>query len=82
MRPEALPAGAEVEPQSLEDGELVEQLAALIRAYVARLQARPPAAPLAQWTDRLTATESVLFAVELLRAAEVTSFELAAMFNV
>jgi len=81
MRPEALPAPSELE--SLPDGELVEQLAALVRAYVARLQASPSGPPSgAQWGNRLTATESVLFAVELLRAAEVTSFELAAMFDV
>jgi hypothetical protein len=80
---EADPAAPGVEPHELPDGELVEQLATLVSDYIARVQASPPGPlPAARWADRLNATESVLFAVELLRAAEVTTFELAAMFNV
>ena len=82
MTPEALAAGQGVDPESLQEGELVEQLGSLVREYVARVQASPPGPlPAAHWANRLNATESVLFAVELLRAAEVTTFELAAMFN-
>jgi hypothetical protein len=68
---------------TLSDEELVEQLAALLREYVERVQAQPPG-PLAaaRWSTRLNATESALVAVDLLRAAEITSFELAAMFNI
>jgi hypothetical protein len=63
--------------------ELVEQLASLLKEYVARVQENPPG-PLAgaDWASRLNATESALVAVDLLRAAEITSFELAAMFNI
>lgn len=65
------------------DEQLVEELAALVKEYVARVQADPPGPlPAAQWATRLNATESALVAVELLRAAEITSFELAAMFNI
>jgi hypothetical protein len=65
------------------DTELVEQLASSIKEYVERIQESPPG-PLAaaRWPTRLNATESALFSVELLRAAEITSFELAAMFNI
>ena len=65
------------------DDELMAQLAALLKEYVARVQADPPGPlPAAQWSSRLNATESALVAVDLLRAAEITSFELAAMFNI
>jgi hypothetical protein len=65
------------------DEELMEQLVPLLKEYVARVQASPPG-PLAaaHWDARLNATESALVAVDLLRAAEITSFELAAMFNI
>jgi hypothetical protein len=65
------------------DEELVAELASLLKEYVARVQANPPG-PLAgaDWGNRLNATESALVAVDLLRAAEITSFELAAMFNI
>jgi hypothetical protein len=67
----------------LTDEELMEQLASLLREYVARVQASPPGPlPVARWAARLNATESALVAVDLLRAAEITSFELAAMFNI
>jgi hypothetical protein len=68
---------------ALSDEELVEQLAWLLREYTVRVQENPPG-PLAaaRWSTRLNATESVLVAVDLLRAAEITSFELAAMFNI
>jgi hypothetical protein len=67
----------------LTDEQLVEQLAALVKEYVARVQANPPGPlPTAEWATRLNATESALVAVDLLRAAEITSFELAAMFNI
>jgi hypothetical protein len=67
----------------LTDEELVEQLASLVKEYAVRVQESPPG-PLAaaNWSARLNATESVLVAVDLLRAAEITSFELAAMFNI
>ena len=69
--------------QTLTDEELAAELAGLIKEYVARIQASPPGPlPAAQWSTRLNATESALVAVELLRAAEITSFELAAMFNI
>jgi len=65
------------------DEELMEQLSALLKEYVARVQASPPGPlPAAHWATRLNATESALVAVDLLRAAEITSFELAAMFNI
>jgi hypothetical protein len=68
---------------AMTDDQLVEQLAALLKEYVARVQASPPGPlPTARWATRLNATESVLVAVDLLRAAEITSFELAAMFNI
>jgi hypothetical protein len=73
-----------VRPEAaLTDEQLVEQLAALLREYAARVQAAPPG-PLAaaHWSRRLNATESALVAIDLLRAAEITSFELAAMFNI
>ena len=80
MTAEAEPGGGRPDPRA--DAELAEQLALGIRDYVARLQADPPGPlPAARWAERLTATESVLFAVDLLRAAEITTFELAAMFN-
>jgi hypothetical protein len=68
---------------SMSDAELVEELGLLIKEYVARVQASPPG-PLtgASWATRLNATESAIVAVDLLRAAEITSFELAAMFNI
>ena len=67
----------------LTDEELARQIAVLLKEYVARVQAAPPG-PLeaAQWSTRLNATESALVAIDLLRAAEITSFELAAMFNI
>jgi hypothetical protein len=65
------------------DEELMEQLASLLKEYVARVQASPPGPlPAAHWAARLNATESAVVAVDLLRAAEITSFELAAMFNI
>jgi hypothetical protein len=65
------------------DEELMEQLVPLLKEYVARVQASPPGPlPGARWAQRLNATESALVAVDLLRAAEITSFELAAMFNI
>lgn len=65
------------------DEQLVEELSALLKEYVARVQASPPGPlPAARWSTRLNATESALVAVDLLRAAEITSFELAAMFNI
>ena len=65
------------------DEELMEQLSALLKEYVARVQASPPGPlPATHWATRLNATESALVAVDLLRAAEITSFELAAMFNI
>jgi hypothetical protein len=67
----------------LTDEQLVEQLAELVKEYVARVQANPPGPlPAAQWGARLNATESALVSVDLLRGAEITSFELAAMFNI
>ena len=82
MTAEAVPGQPVGEPHALGEGELVERLAALVREYVARVQTSPPGPlPAARWADRLSTTESVLFAVELLRAGEVTTFELAAMFN-
>jgi hypothetical protein len=68
---------------SLTDEELVEQLAELVKEYVARVQAEPVGpVPAARWATRLNATECALISVDLLRAAEITSFELAAMFNI
>jgi hypothetical protein len=70
-------------PAELTDDQLVEQLAALLKEYAARVQENPPG-PLdaARWSTRLNATESAIVSVDLLRAAEITSFELAAMFNI
>lgn len=69
--------------EMLTDEDLVDRIAALLKEYVARVQADPPG-PLAsaRWSTRLNATESALVAIDLLRAAEITSFELAAMFNI
>ena len=72
-----------VDAASLTDGQLVDELVPLLKEYVARVQATPPGPlPGARWETRLNATESVLVAVDLLRAAQITSFELAAMFNI
>jgi len=69
--------------EEMGDEELVEQIATLLREYVARVQVGAPGGlPSARWSSRLNATESALVAIELLRAAEITSFELAAMFNI
>ena len=70
-------------PGSLTDDELCERLAALVKEYVARVQDVPPGPlPGARWSERLNATECALVSVDLLRGAEITSFELAAMFNI
>jgi hypothetical protein len=67
----------------LTDEQLVEQLTELMKEYVARVQANPPGPlPAARWATRLNATESALVSIDLLRGAEITSFELAAMFNI
>ena len=67
----------------LTDEQLVEQLAELMKEYAVRVQASPPGPlPAAQWAPRLNATECALVSVDLLRGAEITSFELAAMFNI
>jgi hypothetical protein len=69
--------------QSLTNEELVSELAALMKEYAVRVQGDPPGpAATAAWGTRLNATETVLIAVDLLRGAEITSFELAAMFNI
>jgi hypothetical protein len=68
--------------EAITDEQLVEQLTTLLKEYAARVQESPPGPlPAARWATRLNATESALVAVDLLRAAEITSFELAAMFN-
>jgi hypothetical protein len=70
-------------PESLTDDELCEQLAALVKEYAARVQAAPTGPlPAGRWGARVTATECALVSVDLLRGAEITSFELAAMFNI
>jgi len=67
----------------LTDEQLVERLTELMKEYVERVQANPPGPlPAARWATRLNATECALVSVELLRGAEITSFELAAMFNI
>jgi hypothetical protein len=67
----------------LTDEQLVERLAELMKEYAARVQASPPGPlPASRWATRLNATESALVSVDLLRGAEITSFELAAMFNI
>jgi len=67
----------------LTDEQLVERLTELMKEYVERVQATPPGPlPAARWATRLNATECALVSVELLRGAEITSFELAAMFNI
>jgi len=72
-----------VDPAGMTDAELVDQLSSLIKEYAARVQESPPGPlPDARWETRLNATESALITVDLLRAAEITSFELAAMFNI
>jgi hypothetical protein len=72
-----------MDPAALTDGELMDELVPLLKEYVARVQASPPGPlPGAHWETRLNATESALVAIDLLRAAEITSFELAAMFNI
>jgi hypothetical protein len=68
---------------ALTEEQLMEELAALVKEYVARVQANPPGPlPAAHWGTRLNATESAIVAVDILRGAEITSFELAAMFNI
>jgi hypothetical protein len=72
-----------VDTAALTDEELMAQLAPLLKEYAARvLEQLPGPLPGARWATRLNATESALVAVDLLRAAEITSFELAAMFNI
>jgi hypothetical protein len=70
--------------QELTDDELAASLAGLIREYASRAECKPPGAmrTAARWEDKLNATETVRIAVDLLRAADITSFELAAMFNI
>lgn len=54
--------------------------AALVRAYVRARQDGEAAAPFAD--GDLTAEEVAVTVAEMMRAAEVTSFELAALFGV
>lgn len=66
----------------MSDEELVTQLAALIKEYAKRVEAGTPLAETADWSQRLTATEITRISIDLLRAGQITSFELAAMFNI
>ena len=71
------------EASALSNDELAAAMASLMQEYARRSET--DAASLsreARWGDRLTATETAIVSVDLLRAAEITSFELAAMFNV
>jgi len=68
--------------ESLTPPELQHALTVLLRAYAQRVMAAgsapfPPFSP----ADPLTATEALLAAGEILRAAEISSFELASMLN-
>jgi len=73
----------EAGPGVMSDAELAEAMALLMREYARRSEEGAEAlARAAGWAERLTATQTAVVAVDLLRAAEITSFELAAMFNV
>jgi hypothetical protein len=69
---------------SLSPDELQHALTALLRAYAQRIIDAGGAAPFPPFTAEapLTATEALLVAGEILRAAEISSFELASMLNI
>jgi hypothetical protein len=71
-------AAASPEPE-----ELQRALTAVLRAYAHAIMAEG-SAPFPPFSSRdpLTATEALLVAGEILRAAEISSFELASMLNI
>lgn len=72
-----------IDASAMTDEQLTAALAALIKAYALRAEADPGSLKqVARWSDRLNATEVVRISVDLLEAAQVTSFELAAMFSI
>jgi hypothetical protein len=68
---------------AMTDEKLTEGLADLIKEYAVRAEADADSLKkVARWAERLNATEVVRISVDLLSAAQVTSFELAAMFSI
>ena len=76
-------SAGEAAAAALSDDELAGAMASLMQEYARRSETDAVSLTrAAHWGDRLTATETAIVTVDLLRAAEITSFELAAMFNV
>jgi len=69
--------------ESLDGDDLQHVLTAAMRSYAARILAdgRAPF-PAFSAGSPLTATEALVVAGEILRAAEISSFELASMLNI
>jgi hypothetical protein len=68
---------------AMTDEQLTEVLADLIKEYAVRAESDADRMKqVACWAERLNATETVRISVDLLIAAQVTSFELAAMFGI
>jgi hypothetical protein len=67
--------------ESLDDSALQRLLATTLRVYAGRIIESGSFPPFTT-TDPLTATEALLTAGEILRAAEISSFELASMLNI
>jgi hypothetical protein len=70
------------EPVTVDDARLQHDLEAVVRAYAARILGEPQGAvaPFPPGSD-ITPTEALVVAGAILRAAEISSFELAAILN-
>jgi hypothetical protein len=69
------------EPSTASDAELQRHLAEAVEAYAARVQEHGELHPFPPGRE-VTPTDVAITAAAMLKAAEVYSFELAAMFNV
>ena len=79
----SLPCQLDAAVTSLEPDQLQHALTVVLRAYAQGIIAAGSAPfPPFSATDPLTATEALLVAGEILRAAEISSFELASMLNI
>jgi hypothetical protein len=69
---------------ALEPADLQQLLSVATRAYAARILEHSGAAPFPPFPPQsgVTATEALLVVGEILRAAEISSFELASMLNI
>jgi hypothetical protein len=67
---------------AVSDARLQQDLETVVRAYAARILEEPQGtvAPFPPGSD-ITPTEALVVAGEILRAAEISSFELAAILN-